>query len=75
MTETHPENGVTLWFPRPGEAVVRAYGDFTADAFRLYLDDAYRLVERETGKPPAAHFTYRDGVIEIRVAETPEVKP
>jgi hypothetical protein len=49
---------------------VRAYGDFTADAFRLYLEDAYRLVGRETGKRPAAHFTYSDDVIEVRVAET-----
>jgi hypothetical protein len=71
---THPANGVTLWFPQPGEAVVRAYGDFAAQHLRLYLDDAYRVVERDTGKRPAAHFTYCDGVMEFRVTETPEVK-
>jgi hypothetical protein len=67
---THPANGVTLWFPQPGEAVVKAYGDFAAWQFRFYLDDAYRVVERDTGKRPAAHFTYSDDVIEVRVAET-----
>jgi len=51
---------------------VRAYGDFLAWQFRFYLDDAYRVVERDTGKRPAAHFTYCDGVIEVRVTETPE---
>lgn len=68
----HPANGVTLWFPRPVEAVVRTYGNFDGWQFRFYLDDAYRVVERETGKRPAAHFTYCDGVIEVRVTETPE---
>ena len=71
---THPANGVTLWFPQPGEAVVKAYGDFNGWALRRYLDDAYRVVECVTGKHPAAHFTYCDGVIEVRVAEMPEVK-
>lgn len=64
---THPANGVTLWLPQPGEAIVKAYGDFAGDAFRRYLDDAYRVVERDTGKRPAARFTYSDDVIEVRV--------
>jgi hypothetical protein len=74
MTQTHPANGVTQWHPRPGEVIVKAYGDFAGQHLRLYLDDAYRVVTRDTGKHPAAHFTYSDGVIEVRVtAETPEV--
>ena len=64
----HPKNGVTQWSPKPGEVIVRAYGDFGGWALRLYLDDAYRIVERDTGKRPAAHFTYDGGVIEVRVA-------
>lgn len=67
---THPANGVTLQFPRAGGAVVKAYGNFAADAFRRFLDDAYRVVERDTGKRPAAHFTYSDDVIEVRVMDT-----
>jgi hypothetical protein len=63
----HPANGVTLWFPQHGEAVVKAYGNFDGWALRRYLDDAYRVVERNTGKHPAARFTYSDGVIEVRV--------
>ena len=70
---THPANGVTLWFPQSGEGVVRAYGEFNSWALRLYLDDAYRVVERETGKRPAARFTYCDGVIELRVAPEPDL--
>jgi len=70
---THPANGVTLWFPQPGEAVVRTYGDFDGWVLRRYLDDAYRVVERDTGKRPAARFTYCDGVIEVRVAAASEV--
>ena len=65
----HPKDGVVLGFPAPGEAYVRAYGNFDGWALRRYLDDAYRVVERDTGKTPAAHFTYSDGVIEVRVAE------
>ena len=71
---SHPANGVTQWHPRPGEVIVKAYGNFDGPALRLYLDDAYRVVERDTGKRPVAHFTYCDGVIEVRVAETLEVK-
>jgi hypothetical protein len=71
---SHPANGVTLWFPQRGEAVVKVYGNFDGWALRRYLDDAYRVVERDTGKRPAAHFTYCDGVMEFRVAEMPEAK-
>jgi hypothetical protein len=69
---THPSNGVTLWFPQPGEAIVKAYGDFDGHALRRYLDDAYRVVTGVTGKHPAAHFTYCDAVIEVRVAQEPD---
>jgi hypothetical protein len=69
---THPANGVTLWFPEPGVAVVTAYGNFDGYDLRRYLDDAYRVVERDTGKRQAAHFTYSDGVIEVRVAQEPD---
>ena len=66
----HPANGVTLGFPQTGEALVTAYGDFVADALRLYLNDAFRVIERDTGKRPAAHLTLRDdGAIEVRFAE------
>lgn len=64
----HPEDGVTLGFPRAGEAVVKAYGNFDGWALRRYLDDAYRIVERDTGTIPAARFTYSNGVIEITIA-------
>jgi hypothetical protein len=66
----HPENGVTQWHPKPGEAIVTAYGDFPASGLRLYLEDAFRVIERDTGKRPAAHLTLRDdGAIEVRFAE------
>jgi len=66
----HPENGITQWHPKHGEAIVTAYGDFGADGFRLYLNDAFRVIERDTGKRPAAHLTlHDDGAIEVRFAE------
>jgi hypothetical protein len=75
-TKRHPANGVTAGFPRPGEVLVTAYGDFDGAGFARLLADAYRVVERDTGKRPAgACLTFRDGVIEVRVAETPEVTP
>ena len=71
-TEAHPKNGVTQWHPKRGEAIVTAYGDFPAYALRLYIEDAFRVIERDTGKRPAAHLNLRDdGAIEIRFAETP----
>jgi hypothetical protein len=68
-TAKHPANGVTQWHPKPGEVIVTAYGDFPAAGLRLYLEDAFRITERDTGKRPAAHLTLRDdGAIEVRVA-------
>jgi hypothetical protein len=67
-TEAHPKHGVTQWRPRSGEVIVTAYGDFPADGLRLYIGDAFRIVERDTGKQPTARLTLRDdGAIEIRV--------
>ena len=65
----HPKNGVVMGGFETGELYIRAYGNFDGSVLRLYLDDAYRIVERDTGKRPAAHFTYDGGVIEVRVAE------
>ena len=68
MSTAHPKNGVTQWHPKHGEAIVTAYGDFGADGFRLYLTDAFRVIERDTGKRPTAHLTlHDDGAIEVRV--------
>jgi hypothetical protein len=69
-TRTHPANGITLGFPQPGEAVVTTYGNFDSEGFARLLADAFRVVERDTGKHPAGCLTLRDGVIEVRV--TPE---
>ena len=68
MNAKHPANGVTLSFPQRGEAIVTAYGDFPGAGFARLLGDAYRVVERDTGKHPAGHLTLRDGAIEVRVA-------
>ena len=67
---SHPANGVTQWHPKRGEAIVTAYGSAVADGFRLYLEDAFRVIERDTGKCPVAHLTLRDdGAVEVRFAE------
>jgi len=69
MTAAHPANGVTQWHPRPGEVIVTAYGNFPADGLRLYLNDAFRVVERDTGIQPTARLTLGEGgAIEIRVS-------
>jgi hypothetical protein len=66
-TEKHPKDGVTSWFPKRGEAIVTAYGDAVTWGLRLYIEDAYRVIERDTGKRPTAHLNLRDdGAIEIR---------
>ena len=66
----HPVNGVTLGFPRAGEVLVTAYGDFGGEGFARLLGDAFRVVERDTGKRPVSGcLTLRDGVIEVRVTE------
>jgi hypothetical protein len=72
-TATHPVNGVTLGFPRPGEAIVAAYGDFGGPDFARLLADAFRVVVRDTGKYAAGHLTLRDGVIEVHVAQEPDL--
>lgn len=69
---THPANGVTLWFPQAGEAIVTAYGNFGGQDFARLLGDAHRVVERDTGKWPAGRLTLRPGVIEVRVAQEPD---
>lgn len=64
----HPSNGVTLWFPQPGEAIVTASGDFDSAGFARLLGDAFRVVERDAGKSPEARLTLRDGAIEVHFA-------
>lgn len=73
----HPANGVTLSFPRPGEALVTAYGNFGAEDFTRFLADAFRVLERNTGQHPAGYLALRDGVIEVRVTTltVEEVRP
>ena len=69
---SHPVNGLGLSFPRPGEALVTAYGNFDgADLTRL-LGDARRVVERATGKrPDGGCLTFRDDALEILISGTP----
>jgi hypothetical protein len=70
--DRHPANGLTQWFPQPGEAIVTAYGDVGTSQLAHYLDEAFRIVERNTGKRPDGGFLMlRDGVIQVRVTETP----
>ena len=69
MSDRHPKNGVTQWHPKRGEAIVTAYGDAVPWGLRLYIEDAYRVIERDTGKRPTASLNLReDGAVEIRFA-------
>lgn len=66
MTTNGGDPVFTLHFPEPGKATVRAYGPdgIGLAGFVQYLSDAYRVVERDTGKSPmcfVAPFTDESG--------------
>ena len=64
---THPQNGVTLGFPQKGEVLITTYGEFSGSDLIRLIADAFRVVERDTGRRPVAGLSLRDGSLEIGV--------